>query len=197
MENKKPESPFRIVSEQNSLLVTLDRIKEVKLEKESLTYLFLQNCLRLKLEVLKLSKKYKEGQQPTIEPHVLNMILSLKYFIDYYDENWEVETKFEKTLRGLVRAGLRAKKEDLFFDKFSITLHENEAYKANQIIDALGVKFYQMMIYYMTLFFTSKRQHLEIKPDTEKNCYVISYRHMNEKELKDLEKVQKKIKHKN
>lgn len=183
---------LQMIAEQNELKVTLEDIKKVKMEKEEPIVLFLHSNLKLKQDILNLKKDKDKNEKPTIEPHALALILSIKYFIDYYDEHWETEVVEIKKLKNFINQNLTLLKDELFFKGFSVELTEKDIPTANQIIDALSVKFYQTILYIMTNYFNDKEQVIAVTPNEKDNSYTFTYRNMNIIELAKLKKIREK-----
>ena len=114
--------------------------------------------------------------------HAFVLTVSLKLFIKWYKE------KYDNLIMDFVQANLLKKKDELFFDSFAVDFDNNDHTKAESIIDALCVKFYQEIILILQNYFLANHQVLEIGVSEDKKSYTFKFRNMNIMEVDQLNK---------
>lgn len=188
------DNMFKLVSEQNEFIAKFEDVRNYKInEDDDLINIFIQSAVKLKTEVnLNYVKKAcaAEGIEFTNDMvkigkynlHAFVLTVSLKLFIKWYKE------KYDNLIMDFVQANLLKKKDELFFDSFSVDFDNNDHAKAESIIDALCVKFYQEIILILQNYFLSNRQVLEIGVSEDTKSYTFKFRNMNIMEVDQLNK---------
>ena len=172
------EDEIKIVPTNNEIEVGIEEIKQVKPDKDSPILMFIQSCVRLKRMVNK-------SHKTELEPHLAMILYSIKYFIDYYDVELEIEEEHNHKLKNFLRVAILSHQDEFFFTDFKNDINPEEG---NQIIDALGVKFYQTVLYYINYWFNAQKKMFTMEANVKKNTYVFKYRMMNVMELSSLHK---------
>lgn len=175
---------LKLVAMQDSYSPTIEEIKKDPMDKESMLDLFIESLITLKTKV-KLQFLEKENKEITqddlklakINIQTLILIKSLKLFIKWYSE------KANKDIIKFIDDFLMNKKEELYFSDLKVDFEANDINTMNNIIDALGVKFYQEVIYALNLYFNGQDQVFIITGDEKKTCYTMGYRNMNIMEI--------------
>lgn len=188
------DNMFKLVSEQNEFIAKFEDVRNYKInEDDDLINIFIQSAVKLKTEVnLNYVKKAcaAEGIEFTNDMvkigkynlHAFVLTVSLKLFIKWYKE------KYDNLIMDFVQANLLKKKDELFFDSFSVDFDNNDHAKAESIIDALCVKFYQEIILILQNYFLANHQVLEIGVSEDKKSYTFKFRNMNIMEVDQLNK---------
>lgn len=173
---------IKVISHQDSFSVSIDDIKKDTMDKDSMLDLFLKSLINLKLttqikyiEANNLKKEEIDLKKINVQTFV--MIKTLKLFIKWYAD------KVNKDIISFVQAWLIKEKDELYFSDLKVDLEKDDINTILTIIDSLGVKFYQKVIYYLDLYFNTNHKVMIIKTDESNSRYIISYREMNIIEL--------------
>lgn len=192
-ETQNVDELFKVTPAQGEFLVTPEDIMKYTFPKENddLFKLFINSIVKLKTDInaryVKVDRELnnvpfniKDVPLGKMEPHAFGMIVALKLFI-----NWYAETFTNSNIKGFIDASLYIKKDDLFFTSFGDRLNNaktaEEFDKFNNITDALCVKFYQTVMYYLHAHFNSDEKVLIVKA-TDKG-YLFRFRGMSIAEM--------------
>ena len=175
---------LKLVSDQIKFSFGLNEMKEFKLDQDDLVTIFIKSIMKLKTDLnYKYVKKACEVENIKFED---NMVKTGKYeghaffytaallsFIKYYTKN------NDKGIQIFVDANLLKHKDELFFNEFKVDVDTQEFNQAEAILDALCVKFYQVLTLILDQYFSINHKVMVITPEPENNKYFFSVRNMN------------------
>ena len=186
------DNVLKVTPEQGEYEVTLQDVTKTDLHEEDMISTFMKIIIKIKTDIniarAKIScKETKEKFDKSkvaigkYQIHAAVLTSALKLFIKWYDE------KCQEGTFAFIDRELLKKKDELYFLNFSVNFSSlEECDKAEQIIDALCVKFYQTVIYLLNIHFSSNSKVFIIQASETKNAYKFTFRKMNLMELNDV-----------
>lgn len=183
---------LKVTPEQGEYEVTLQDVTKADLHDNDMISTFMKiiikiktdiNIARAKISCKEANEKFDKSKVEIgkYQIHAAVLTSALKLFIKWYDETCQ-----EGTLAFIDRELLK-RKDELYFLNFAVDFSSlNDCDKAEEIIDALCVKFYQTVIYLLNLHFGSNSKVFIIQASEAKNAYKFSFRKMNLMELNDM-----------
>lgn len=183
-----PDSRFILLADKDSIKVNFQDIKKFKPKDDDLISIFIKTIIKLKTDInYKYVKKACEAENLKFdmsmvkpgkyEVHAYTYTVALAIFINRY------ASSFNNELVNFVNANLLKKKDELFFFDFKVDLEKDDFKKAEGIIDALSVKFYQELTLILYNFFTLAHKVLIIDADEKNVAYIFKFRNMNIMEI--------------
>lgn len=179
---------LKLVSDQIKFSFGLNEMKEFKLNQDDLVTIFIKSIMKLKTDLnYKYVKKACEAENIKFEDnmvkpgkyegHAFFYTAALLSFINYYTKN------NDKSIQIFVDANLLKHKDELFFNEFKVDVDTQEFNQAEAILDALCVKFYQVLTLILDQYFSINHKVMVITPEPENNKYVFTVRNMNIMEI--------------
>ena len=168
--------------------ITKNDVINTKLNSKNLIDLFILTIIKLKTDlnyqnqkINKLNDSFNHVEVGKYDIHAYVLTMSLRLFIDKYAVNES------SSIVNYITNYLLKKKDSLYFTNFNVQLETQDYEKANNVLDALCVKYYQEIILALSTYFaTNNHEVFIINSAKETNSYKFSIRPMNIAEKNDL-----------